>query len=151
LCLYSNTDCVSSIGITYTADNTIEINSETVSEFQNKKYNTLLRAVIIMISPHIICNSYNIEIITSTAISPISAWLLIKNYDVILGKKFMKYYNDMKDIKDMKDIINTYIDNKGKKWRNSIKIQLILSDANIQKATDIFTLLTSEHVNSILC
>ena len=82
LCLYHDNNCISSISIKYNTPYTLEIYSKTCETYTNKKYNTLLRAVIIILASDIICTSNPIRKIYSNAGSPISAWLLIKNFDV---------------------------------------------------------------------
>ena len=68
LCLYHNDKCISSITLKNKDKSTIEIDSRT-----NDKYNTLLRAIVVMISSYIICNGEQIKKIYSIAANPISA------------------------------------------------------------------------------
>ena len=82
LCLYYNENCISSIILIYKDEDTIGIDSNTYNNYQGNKYNTLLRAIVVILSSYIICNSKNISKISSNAINPISAWLLISNFDV---------------------------------------------------------------------
>ena len=77
LCLNTEEGCVSSIEIVFRSKS-IEINSKTAVTSELRKYNKILRAVVI-----IIAKLLNDEItgIESTAINPISAWLLINYFN----------------------------------------------------------------------
>lgn len=81
LCLYNEHGCISSISINL-EDESIYIDSVTDSKFEGKKYNKLLRCVIILIS--VLLLPLRIERIISVAINPISAYLLITYFGGII-------------------------------------------------------------------
>ena len=80
LCLYKENKCVSSIEI-IVRHKYISINTRTCKECQSKKYNKLLRAVIIIIAK--LLNPKN-KYIESDAINPISAYLSLHHFNGIL-------------------------------------------------------------------
>jgi hypothetical protein len=80
LCLYNEHGCISSISIKLERD-TINIDSVTDSNFEGKKYNKLLRSVVILIS---VLLPLHISRIISLAINPISAYLLITYFGGII-------------------------------------------------------------------
>lgn len=93
LCLYKDNHCISSITITFKGGTELSIASNTRHEHKNKKYNVLLRCTLIIISKLL---SKDIQRITSIAINPISAYILItyfggtlKNND--LTTKFLDF------------------------------------------------------------
>ena len=80
LCLYNKNNCISSIELIL-EDNNIVINSKTNQAFEGKKYNKLLRGVVIVISSII----PNINKLISYAGNIISAWLLINYYNASIS------------------------------------------------------------------
>jgi len=80
LCLYNEHGCISSISINF-EDESINIDSVTDSNFEGKKYNKLLRSVVILIS---VLLPVHISRIISVAINPISAYLLITYFGGII-------------------------------------------------------------------
>jgi hypothetical protein len=80
LCLYNEHGCISSISIKLERD-TINIDCVTDSNFEGKKYNKLLRSVVILIS---VLLPVHISRIISLAINPISAYLLITYFGGII-------------------------------------------------------------------
>jgi len=100
LCLYYNDDCVSSIGLQFKKNNIIEISSRTLKSMEGRKYNKLLRSIILIISTIILCNQQKIEYIYSAAENPISVWLLISNFNCIVTdeiKGFVKVETSSED------------------------------------------------------
>jgi len=95
LCLYKDNKCVSSIEIILDYKY-ISINTRTCEECQGKKYNKLLRAVVIIIAK--LLNPKN-KYIRSEAINPISAYLSLHHFNGILpideNERFFKYYDSM--------------------------------------------------------
>jgi hypothetical protein len=77
LCLYEGNSCVASITIMVRPTNNIYIDSFTNNAYRNLGLNNFLRAVAILISKQI---SPSIERLTSYAINPVSALLLLKNF-----------------------------------------------------------------------
>jgi hypothetical protein len=89
LCLYNEHGCISSISINF-EDESINIDSVTDSNFEGKKYNKLLRCVIILIS---VLLPQRITLINSTTINPISAYLLIKYFGGIIPDREIEGVN----------------------------------------------------------
>lgn len=92
LCLYNDNHCISSITITIDGIE-LSIDSRTHTDYERRKYNILLRSIIIIISKYL---SSDITYIKSVAINPASAYILMQ----YLGGKLFKsdginlgYYN----------------------------------------------------------
>ena len=83
LCLYNDNHCISSITITIRGLE-LSIDSRTHTDYESRKYNILLRSVIIIISKYL---SSDITYIKSVAINPASAYILMQ----YLGGKLFKY------------------------------------------------------------
>jgi hypothetical protein len=84
LCLFNkDKGCISSIEllIKIAYFNSYSISSKTNSNFENKKYNKLLRCIIILLMPLL-----GLDHLNSFAINPISAWLLITYYNATIPK-----------------------------------------------------------------
>ena len=152
LCLYYNENCISSIILKYKDENTIEIDSITDDAYQGNKYNTLLRAIVIMLLSHIKCNSKQITKLYSTAANPISAWLLISNFDTTYSSK--QIIIDDCVTQYTKEKLKDYIFSVYKQLpegRVEIMIEVELSSSNLKKATDLFIKLTDGGTNNIIC
>ena len=81
LCLYHNNNCISSISLKI-EDTTAIIESTTHKEYENRKFNKLLRCITIIICDKIICKvGKKLKTIISTPTNPISSWLLISNFE----------------------------------------------------------------------
>jgi len=96
LCLFNDSGCISSIEITID-DNVMLINSKTEREYENNRYNKLLRCVVIIISPLLVMGED--IIVRSLAINPISAYLLIKYFggtvpDIDDNKVLLSFFKD---------------------------------------------------------
>jgi len=79
LCLMNDNNCVSSLTLQLDFENrTIMFDSRTNKQFEQRKFNKLLRAVIIIIAKKI---DKHIQFITSNANNPISAHLMIKSFN----------------------------------------------------------------------
>jgi hypothetical protein len=138
LCLYDGLNCISSITISVlTNGTTIEISSKTHSNFEGKKYNKLLRAIIIVISK-LLENTF--ENIISIAINPISAWLLITYFNAIItpeeeeNEEFFKFLNEKGyDISNItKSILTEY--NEYKRGNFGMMLNIPLTEENILNA-----------------
>ena len=81
LCLYTERGCVSSIMITMEAD-MIMIDSATDPPFSGRKYNKLLRCTVVLLS---LLLSPRLQRVTSHAIHPISAYVLLRYFDGIVS------------------------------------------------------------------
>lgn len=86
LCLYMGNHCISSITINIKKDGKeLSIDSKTHGSYIKKKYNTLLRSIIIIISKHI---SKDLRYIISIANNPDSAYMMMQYFG---GKLFNPY------------------------------------------------------------
>ena len=130
LCLYYADNCIASISLKFKED-TLTLYSKTNERFEGNKFNKLLRAIVIMIGGSITYDFQPFKTIKSYAINPVSAWLLISNYNVTFDEDFMNYMQDrttdMSMIKSyMKDDnnITIYVDLD----ENQAKAEKILSE-----------------------
>lgn len=104
LCLYrgntnlkSNDVCVGCIIIDINYKYSIKISSYTHIQYESLKYNKLLRAILILITPELrTCYRNNIREIISVAINPISAYLMICVFGAEPEKNFKKFINNNK-------------------------------------------------------
>jgi hypothetical protein len=147
LCLYLDKKCISMIKLRYIGDNMIEISSITEKEYEGKKYNKLLRIISVIIASKLVCNGTQIIALKSEAINPISAWLLISNFNV-------EYNVDPKDLWDAiydKDtnlkeaIFKAYGEGEKTGETMSFEIILNLTPENIRKANELFLELTATY------
>ena len=160
LCLNKDRKCISSIELEM-YDDYISINLKTLHMYENKKINTLLNAIVIIIG-----NLFNIRYIKAEAINPISAYILINKFkadidiikDNISYKDNNRFINHLRatDIKDKKNITLTILEDfkKAKKVNNNILhlyLTIELTDENIKNAEKIFndTLLDPKFICNI--
>jgi hypothetical protein len=87
LCLYNDNHCISSITIKIDGIE-LFIDSRTHTDYERRKYNILLRSIIIILSEHI---SKDIKYIISYAINQGSAYMMMKYFG---GKLYNHPYND---------------------------------------------------------
>jgi len=119
LCLNNNEGCISFIVLNINEkDRSVEISSNTDKIYENKKYNKLLRAVIIML---VYCLNIDMDYIISNAVNPISAYLLVKYFKAIIpnNETNESFYNFIKknDIElneetDYKKVFNMFNQNE---------------------------------------
>lgn len=140
--IHSTKGCISSVEIFLDDDGVILINSKTKTEFEGKKYNKLLRAATIIISPLLKFNT-----LTSIAINSISIWLLMDSFNAITTDKFVIEFLYDKDVlpsadpdqmitKDVftKELIQEYHDEWG-----GVNLTLDLTNPkNIENAEKVF-------------
>lgn len=81
LCLYYKEKCISNIVLIYKDNNILEIESFTEENMRNKKYNKLLRCIIIIIASYLKCQDNKIHYVLSRAVNPQSAWLLMDSFN----------------------------------------------------------------------
>ena len=87
LCLYyGELHCISSITIKIIGEE-LSIDSKTTPGYEARKYNILLRSIIIIISNYL---STDIKYIKSIAITPASAYILMQHFG---GKLYDGYYS----------------------------------------------------------
>jgi hypothetical protein len=142
LCLTNNVGCISSL-VLEKKDTYMYISSMTHEKFEGKKYNKLLRAIIIIIAPLLNCT-----IIKSEAINPVSAWLLINYYNAVAveseaNKPFNIWFKD-------KAITMKAINDYAKQDKNyfEVELEIEINSKNIAKANDIFN---TTITNDLLC
>ena len=80
LCLFTGNNCVSSITISFSHPTIMTIDSNTNELFMKRNFNTLLRAVAIIISTHL---NARVESINSNATNVISALSMIKHFNAV--------------------------------------------------------------------
>lgn len=127
LCIYNESKCVSSLVIQYTEkDSDIIYHSKTKPEFEGRKMNKLLRAVIILLSLHIYPKAKGL---VSSAYNPISAYLMIHHF------KAVPIYEDKNTVFETFDDIKTRIEQSD---TGGITTRVILNDENIRNANAVF-------------
>ena len=104
LCLYYNNNCISSIEMQFSEyiknPLAIIINSKTTEEYNNRKYNTLLRSILIYISEFITIKGKNINQIVSHGVNKVTIYTMIKyfnatlNDDLIMNAPFIEYIKE---------------------------------------------------------
>tara|TARA_B110000208_G_C11698755_1_gene405057 strand:+ start:118 stop:1200 length:1083 start_codon:yes stop_codon:yes gene_type:complete len=141
LCLFKESKCLSIISFKYEPfEEGYVINSNTDKHEYQKKYNKLLRAVLIIISNLIKgCGGIRIRII-SLAINSISAYTLTSSYDYKFDEEFKVYFDDNKD-KYSGNLLQLY--NEAGKDNINPGIYIDNTPANEKKAIDIFDMLIS--------
>lgn len=101
LCLFNGNNCISSLELNINTPNDISISSRTNKLYENRKYNKLLRAIIIIIAKLI---DTAIQRINSEAINPVSAYLMLHSFNAIyinrVTKKILNKYSTYEEIED---------------------------------------------------
>jgi hypothetical protein len=130
LCLTIGDFCVSSIELEpdndFASGNFIEIRSKTDAHHQNKHYNTMLRALALMIVPLVWSNALNV---VSYATNPLSVHTMVNRFGA-------KTYNGLftnKSLKKIKKQMSYLEDN------NAVPIIIPLSSETLERAKNIFT------------
>ena len=125
LCLMYGNECVSSI--TMNVHERINIDSKTNERYERRGFNTLLRAVAIMISKGL---SKSAEQLTSSAVNKISARLMITLFNATrLDKTAFRY----ETLDELNKIIDDIFSSDG-----GMETRVELNDKNIAKATSVF-------------
>jgi len=130
LCLMHGNECVSSITMKVREREIIDINidSKTNKRYEGRKFNTLLRAVAIMISKSL---SKRAEELTSDAINKISARLMITLFNATrLDKTAFRY--------ETLDELNKIIDDDFSGEHRGTETRVELNEENIARATSVF-------------
>jgi len=127
LCLFTGNDCVSSITINVTKTE-ITIDSKTNELYEGRKFNTLLRAVAIIVSTSL---NERAKILVSIATNAISALLMIKRFNAVLrdGDISSKTVPPEKLDQVVKDYIRQHA---------LMETCVELNEENIANATDVF-------------
>lgn len=128
LCLFYGNNCVSSLTIGFYENGTeIHINSETNIQYKERKFNKLLRSVIIIIGQLLGPN-----FVVSESINPISAWLMINSFNAISTNELGETVIDKTTSFDkIKTIIDSSVD-------RMVKSVVVLNDENIENAQNVF-------------
>jgi hypothetical protein len=127
LCLMYVNECVSSITMNV-CERDIDIDSKTNERYEGRKFNTLLRAVAIMISKGL---SESAEQLTCDAINKISARLMITLFNATrLDKTAIRY----KTLDELNKIIHDDFSGVHKGMQTRVE----LNEENIARATSVF-------------
>jgi hypothetical protein len=114
LCTIPQEKCISTIEIAFSSTGEVLINSKTDTEDEGKKYNKLLRSVLLIIGNKI----ENAQYIKSIAVNPASAWLLLKYSKASIepGNHFEEYLqqNNYSLESITQEILKDYYDAKNK-------------------------------------
>lgn len=133
LCLFHNNHCVSSLTIKL-INNKISIDSKTNPIYERRKFNKLLRAVLIIIAKLI---DKNILYVLSDALNPISAYLMINSFNATATNENNQTITASK-FEDIKAEFET---------SKFLFLEVELTDENIEKARQVF----NETVANINC
>ena len=102
LCLNNDEGCIASIGLSPDSES-IRIYSKTKPEYEGRKYNTLLRCVVMILAPLL---SSDFKLIKSEAENPISAYLLLQKFDGFIPNS--KYNEDITKFLSAKEQVQDY-------------------------------------------
>jgi len=150
LCMYYKKKCISQIELYYDdKQGVLEFRSYTLKKYGGNKYNKLLRSLIVILTALIVCDKNKINMVYSQAINPISAWLLINNFDTILYSKH----------KNLEEVIKSKKGLKLKKWifdiykeKKYIDIYIKLNRRNVKLANKLLDkLFSDDNLDSIKC
>ena len=144
LCLYNDANCISSIQLLHPLNDisNVSVLSKTSPEYEGKKYNKILRAILIIISKFIKYNGISeiIKTIHSSATNPISAWLFINSFNAQTHDE--KFNEFIKDKVLSLDLIKEYF--KINPEFSKLDTYIEVNNINIAKANQIFNLLLNE-------
>jgi hypothetical protein len=134
VCLHINEQCVSHIMLGYKAsESAFLLYSGTHTDYYNRKYNTMLRAVVIMLCRVIVCpNDTRIKMLQSWAVNEISAKIMISTYNTNV-----KYETDA-------NIHEQFIQNNGE-----LQIEMELDNDNFAIAVGIFASLINDKNDAV--
>lgn len=124
LCLFAGSDCVSSITMKIKKSE-LTIDSRTNTRYEGRKFNTLLRAVAIMISKSLNADA---ERLVSTALNIVSTMLMIKRFNAV-----SEGGNLNKDTPNIDKIIKEYFEGRG-----GMETHVELNEDNTANATTVF-------------
>lgn len=125
LCLSYKDDCISTIYYTITK-HTLIISSDTNEQYRKNKYNTLLRAISVMIT-----KKFKLKYLISKAINPISVYTLSKYFNVEYDLPFKDFLgNQPITLKLCQEYLNTEDD--------QINVYVPITDENVKRATNLY-------------
>lgn len=155
LCLNKDHICIASLEL-YTVPHTdwVVLNSATSPNEEGKKYNTLLRTILVLIGTSI----PGVHKIFSAAYNPISAWLFIRNYNVIIDMHLISNSNLANYLTSLNKTDPTLLSQSEirafyQQYTNSgISIFIPLTSENTHKANQLLDkLLSDDLTTSIQC
>jgi hypothetical protein len=127
LCIFNNNNCVSSLVIKY-KNKEIYFDSKTREDFEGNKLNKLLRATIIIIAKDLF---EECVFVTSSAINPTSAYLMINYFNAIPfdenNNPIITPLNDYKKVKEY------FVAHHG-----GLESKTELTEVNVAKAKEVF-------------
>jgi hypothetical protein len=144
LCLFRENHCISSLTLNVYTNNrnssTLTMDSKTNKLDERKGYNTLLRAVAIIISKHLDERIYQIE---SEAINAISAYTMICKFNAIAqnvyeGEETIDYCSLSKSKEKRMEELTNQINENMNFYSMGLITYLELTDANVDNAKRIF-------------
>jgi hypothetical protein len=130
LCLFTGNHCVSSITMKMFATEHgfgLSIDSKTDEQYEGRKFNTLLRAVAIIISKSL---SESIVVFDSYAVNWISAYIMINHFNAVSVRESI---NINKDTLDLVKALKEYFRDKF-----VMDTRVELNEENIANATTVF-------------
>ena len=127
LCLFTGNNCVSSIAINVT-ESEMTIDSKTNELYLKRNFNTLLRAVAIIVSTSI---NERAERLVSSAANVISALVMIKRFNAVLRNGDISKFTISPEKLDK--VINDYFAHHG-----NMETYVELNEVNIKNATAVF-------------
>jgi len=148
ICLYYENECIASIQL-FKNDENIELRSFTNETFSGKKYNTLLRFVLVIIGNKIKVNGQYITNLHSSALNPVSAHLLMTKFDSLpvmddSNEIFIHYMNNLykkeREPSDMYKVVTEFY----KTNKEPISFEIPLTSELIEKSMNNFNLLVGE-------
>jgi hypothetical protein len=133
LCIYYENECIASLVIIYNEQtHTISFDSQTKKEFEGRRYNKLLRSLIILLSKTIFSNA---ETLVSTAQNIVSAYIMIKYFNAVpLDVGDIKFDTNItyKELEDYMTMSN----------KSYLKVEVKLTPENITTAEELFKSIT---------
>lgn len=146
LCLYYEGNCISSITFYLKPlKNILEIHSKTHENKLGRKYNKLLRSIVIILMSFIKCNGKKIDYLFSDAENWISVWTLVSNFDCIVTDIMMDYYKTEIYSEENPYTIDELKENFNKNDNFEVEILVPLNEINIEKAYNLFEKLINKN------
>ena len=123
----------------------VVIESRTHDSYQRKKYNTILRVVLLLLAKYIVCKDGDApKVVGSMALNPISEWVLLNRFDVIIKESSPVSFDEYRKRTEssLKELIFGFY----KKYSDEASLFLLipLNRNNIEKALETFKSLTHE-------
>ena len=152
ICLYYNRNCIASIQLVIN-DGYVELRSFTNETYAGKKYNSLLRYVMVVVVPSINLRGTPVTKVHSSATNPISAHFLMKHFhsfpimDEDNNADFVyfieKVYKTKRESNDMHKVVDAFYQ-KYAGSNLSIDFEIPLTDELKEKSLRDFTVLANK-------